>query len=59
MSGLCVNPCATSLALYLTTSLFSFRFQTKIHLNPIGKIFGAVGIADENTFLFVSEAISA
>jgi hypothetical protein len=26
MSGLCMNPCATSLALYLTTSLFSFLF---------------------------------
>jgi hypothetical protein len=26
MLGLCVNPCATSLALYLTTSLFSFLF---------------------------------
>jgi hypothetical protein len=26
-SGLCVKPCATSLALYLTTSLFSFLFK--------------------------------
>jgi hypothetical protein len=45
MPGLCVNPCATSLALYLTTSLFSFCFQMKIHLNPTGKTFGGVGIA--------------
>jgi hypothetical protein len=29
MSGLYMNPCATSLALYLTTSLFPFRFQMK------------------------------
>jgi hypothetical protein len=34
MPGLCVNPCVNSLALYLTTSLFSFRFQMKTHLNP-------------------------
>jgi hypothetical protein len=34
MSGLCVNPCATSLTLYLTTSLFSVRFRMKPHLNP-------------------------
>ena len=59
MPGLCMNPYATSLALYLTTSLFSFRFQTKTHLNPTGKTLGGVGIADVNTFLLVSEAISA
>jgi hypothetical protein len=34
ISDLCVNPCATSLALYLTTSLFSFHFRMKPHLNP-------------------------
>jgi hypothetical protein len=33
MLGLYVNPCATSLTLYLTTSLFSFCFWMKIHLN--------------------------
>jgi hypothetical protein len=36
--GLCVKPCATSLTLYLTISLFLFLFQTKTHLNPTGKI---------------------
>jgi hypothetical protein len=35
LSGLCVNPCATSLALYLIISLLSFRFQMKTHLNLI------------------------
>jgi hypothetical protein len=54
--GLCVNPCATDLALYLTTSLFSFRLWTKTHLYPTGKILGGVGIADVNTFLLVSES---
>jgi hypothetical protein len=33
MSGLCVNLCASSLVLYLTTSLFSFYFRMKTHLN--------------------------
>jgi hypothetical protein len=33
-SDLYVKPCATILALYLTTSLFSFLFQTKTYLNP-------------------------
>jgi hypothetical protein len=42
--GLCVKPCATSLALYLTTSLFLFLFQTKTHLNLTGKVLGGVGI---------------
>ena len=60
MPGLYVNTHATSLALYLTTSLlFSFRFRTKTHLNPTGKTLGGVGIADVNTSLLVSEAISA
>jgi hypothetical protein len=59
MLGLCVNPCAISLALYLTTSLFSFRFWTKTHLKPIGKTLQGVGTADVNTPLLVSEAISA
>jgi hypothetical protein len=36
-SGLCVRPCATSLDLYLTSSLFSFIFRTKTHLYPTGK----------------------
>jgi hypothetical protein len=44
MSGLYVKPCATNLTLYLTTSLFSFLFRTKTHLNPIGKDLGGVGI---------------
>jgi hypothetical protein len=33
-SGLCVKPCATSLTLYLTTSLFLFLLQTKISFEP-------------------------
>jgi hypothetical protein len=45
--GLCVKPCATSLALYLTTSLFSFLLRTKTHLYPTG----GVGIMAENTSL--------
>jgi hypothetical protein len=56
--GLYVNPCATGLALYLTTSLFSFLFRTKTYLNPIGKIPGGVGITSVNTFLFLSELSS-
>ena len=59
MLGLYVNPYATSLALYLTTSLFSFRFRTKTHLKPTEKTLEGVGIADVNTPLLVSEAISA
>ena len=59
MSGLYVNPCATSLALCLTTSLFLFQFWTKPHLNPTGNTCGGVGITCENTYLFVSEDISA
>jgi hypothetical protein len=58
MPGLCVKPWATSLALYLTTSLFSFRLRTKTHLNPIGKTLGGVGIASVNTFRLLSEANS-
>jgi hypothetical protein len=57
--GLCVKPCASNLALYLTTSLFSFLFQMKIHLNPTGNVLGGVGITSVNTFLFLSELSSA
>jgi hypothetical protein len=53
--GLYVKPCATNLALYLTTSLFSFLFQTKTHLNQTEKVLGGVGIMPGNTFLFLSE----
>jgi hypothetical protein len=59
MSSLCVNPCATSLALYLTTSLFSFCLQIKTHLNPTRWILGGVGITFLNTSLFLSESSSA
>jgi hypothetical protein len=48
--GLCVKSCATSLALYLTTSLILFLFRMKTHLNPIGKFLGDVGITSVNTF---------
>jgi hypothetical protein len=55
MSGLCMNPCATSLTLYLTTSLFLFLFQMNTHFNPTWKIPGGVGITSVNTFIFLSE----
>jgi hypothetical protein len=58
-TGLYVELCASSLTLYLTTSLFSFLFRMKTHLNPIGKILGGVGITSVNTFLFLSELSSA
>jgi hypothetical protein len=57
-SGLYVNPCATSIALYFTTSLFLFIFRTKTHLNPTGKVLGGVDITSLNTFLFLSELSS-
>jgi hypothetical protein len=57
--GLNVKLCATNLALYLTTSLFSFLFQTKTQFNPIGNVLGGVGITSVNTFLFLSKLISA
>jgi hypothetical protein len=59
ISSLCVNPYTTSLTLYLTTSLFSFHFQMKTHLNPIGWILRGVGITLLNTSLFLIESISA
>jgi hypothetical protein len=57
--GLCVKPCATSLTLYLTTSLFLFLFLNETHLNPTVKVLGGVGIMSVNTFLFLSELSSA
>jgi hypothetical protein len=59
MLDLCVNPSATNLVLYLTTSLFLFLFQMDTHLNPTGKILGGVGITPVNTFLCLSELSSA
>jgi hypothetical protein len=59
MSGLCVSPCANSLALYLKNSLFSFHFWMKTHLNPTGWILGDVDITLLNTSLFRSESSSA
>jgi hypothetical protein len=59
ISGLYVNPCATNLALYLMTSLFSFHFQMKTYLNPTGWILGGVCITLLNTSLFLSESSSA
>jgi hypothetical protein len=52
MLGLYVNPCATSIALYLMTSLFSFHFQMKIYLNWIGWTLEGVGIILLNTSFF-------
>jgi len=54
-----MNPCAASLALHLTTSLFSFLLQTKTYFDPTGKMFRGVGITDENTSRFLSECNSA
>jgi hypothetical protein len=59
MPGLCVNPCAISIALYLIISLFSFRFWMKTHLNPTAYVLGGVGITLLNTSLFLSESSSA
>ena len=59
MPVLYVNPCATSLALYLTTLFFSFLLRTKTHFDPTWKIFRGVGITDENTSHFLSECNSA
>jgi hypothetical protein len=59
MMGLCMNHCATSLVLYLTTSLFSFHFWMKTHLNLTGWILGGVGITLLNTSIFLSESSSA
>jgi hypothetical protein len=58
MLGLCVNPYVASLALYLTTSLFSFHFRMKPHLNLTGWILGGVCITLLNTSLFHSESSS-
>jgi hypothetical protein len=59
MLGLCVNPCVTNLALYLTTTVFSFCFQIKTHLNLTRWIRGGVGITLLNTCLFLNELSSA
>src|SRR5436190_189201 len=59
MLSLCVNTCATSLALYLTTSLFSFLLRTKTHFDPTGKVFRGLGITTVNTSYFLSECNSA
>jgi hypothetical protein len=58
MQDLYVNPCATSFFLYLTTSVFSFLFQVKPHLNPTRWTLGGVGITVVNTSLFLSKEIS-
>jgi hypothetical protein len=73
--SLYVKSCTTSLALYLTTSLFSFLFrmkthlnpislfsflfQMKTHLNPIGNVLQGVGITSVNTFPFLIELSSS
>jgi hypothetical protein len=59
MLCLFVNPCTTSLALYLTTSLFSFYFRMKTYLNPTRWIIGGVVITLLNTSLFLSESCLA
>src|SRR5579859_3416286 len=55
MPGLCVYPCATSLALYLTTTLFSSLFWTNTHLYPTGHTLGGVWATGPKTCLFESE----
>ena len=59
MPGLYANSYAMSLALYHTTSMFSFHFQAKTNLKHAWKVLGCVGIIDENTSLFVKEVNSA
>jgi copper homeostasis protein CutC len=54
-----MNPYATSLALYLTTLLFSFLLRTKTHFDPTEKILPGAGVTDENTSHFLSECNSA
>jgi hypothetical protein len=55
MLRLYVNPRVTSLALYLKTLLFSFRFQIQTHLNLIGCTLEGVGITTVNTSFFFSD----
>ena len=55
MPGLCVNPCATSLALYLTTTLLSSLFRTNTHLYPTGNTLGGVRATGPNNCLLESE----
>jgi hypothetical protein len=59
MPGLYVNPCATSLVMYLTTLLFSFHFRTKTHLNLTEWVLGGLRITLLNISLFLSESSSA
>jgi hypothetical protein len=54
-----MNPCATSLALYITTSLFSFLLWMKTYFDLTEKILRGVSITDENTSYFLSECNSA
>jgi hypothetical protein len=56
MSSLYVNPCATSLVMYLMTLLFSFHFRTKTHLNLTEWVLGGLGITLLNISLFLSES---
>ena len=55
MLGLCKNPCATSRALYLTTSFFSFYFCAKTYLYPTGFTPSRVWITSPKTSRFLSE----
>src|SRR5436190_22070534 len=55
MTGLCVNPCATSLALYLTTSSI---FTDETHFDPTRNAFGGVDITVVNTSRLLSECNS-
>src|SRR6266540_6001562 len=55
MMGLCMNPCATSLALYLTTSSI---LRMKTHFDPTRNVFGGVGITMVNTSHLLSECNS-
>src|SRR3954469_5483780 len=48
-----------SLALYLTTSLFSFLFRTKTHLWPTGRMWGGVRQTGPNTSLLFNDNNSA
>jgi hypothetical protein len=56
--GLYVNPCVTSFVLFLTTSLFSFCFRMKPHLNPTRWTLEGVYIILLNISLHFNESSS-
>jgi hypothetical protein len=58
ISGLCVNPCATSICLISHNLIVLIPFPNKNPLEPDRMILGGVGITLLNTSLFLSESSS-